>query len=68
MLKLERLPVTGCPEVAHSADRLRKNFMYRKFFSQIAVAQDGKDLLPCCDLYGMHMPEGWLINHHMMQR
>ena len=32
------------------------------------VVQDGKDPLPRCDLYVMHMPEGRMIKHQRMQR
>ena len=58
----------GCPEVVHSTGRLRKNFMYRQFFSRIAVVQEGKDPLPRCELCGMHMPAGRLINHQRKRR
>ena len=63
VLNKARLPVTGCTAVAHSVCWLRENFMYRHFFSWIAVVQEGKKMLPRCDLYGMHMPEGRLIKH-----
>ena len=63
VLKTVRLPVTGCLTVAHSAGWLRGHFMYRHFSLLIAVVQEEKDMLPLCDLYGMHMPARWLIKH-----
>ena len=39
-------PVLGCPAVAHSTGRLRKNFMFRDFWSKIAMVQEGKKPLP----------------------
>ena len=68
VLKMVSGLVTGCPEVAHSVGRLREHFMYRHFFLRIVVVQDGKDPLPRCDLYSMHMPEGRMIKHQRMQQ
>ena len=42
LLKMVRCPVTGCPSVFHSMDRMRERFMYRNFFSRITVVQEGK--------------------------
>ena len=56
-------PVSGFPTRAHSAGRLRGHFMFRKFWSQIAVVQEGREPLTRCDTYGMHMPSGRLIKH-----
>ena len=56
-------PVPGCPEVLHSADWLRENFMYRPFFAWIAAVQEGREPLPICDLYAMHIPAGRLIKN-----
>ena len=53
VLNMVIFPVIRCPEVAHSAGRPREYFMYRKFFLRIAVAQEAKETLPCCDLCGM---------------
>ena len=39
VLKTVRCPVTGCLAVAYSTVRLRENFMYRHFLSQIVVVQ-----------------------------
>ena len=41
VLKTVRFPLPGCPEVAHSAGRMREHFMYRNFLSQIEVVQEG---------------------------
>ena len=68
MLKTVRCPVTECPPVAHSAGFIKEHFIYRNFLSQIAVVQEGKEMLPLCDLCGVHMPEGWLINQQRTQR
>ena len=46
VLKTVRCPVTGCLSVAHSAVRLRENFMYIHFLSRITVVQGGKEPLP----------------------
>ena len=54
-----------CPVVAYSIGRLRKHFMYRKNVSWIVVVQEGKDLLPCCDLCSIQMSERWLIKHQI---
>ena len=42
--------------------------MFRNFWSQIAVVQEGRELLPYCDMYGMHMSEGRLIKHQQAAR
>ena len=67
-LKMVSSLVTSCPEVAHSVVRMREHFMYRHFFLRIMVVQEGKDPLPRCDLYVMHMPEGRMIKHQRIQR
>ena len=42
--------------------------MYRHFFSQITVVQEGRESLPRCDLCGMHIPAGRLPKHQRTQR
>ena len=32
------------------------------------MVQEGKDPLPCCDMCGMHIPEGRPIQHRKMAR
>ena len=49
VLKTVIFLVPGCPEVAHSADQMRENFIYRNFFAQTVVVQEGRDPLPHCD-------------------
>ena len=39
VLQEVRCPVPGCPEVAHSAGRLHKHFMFCHFRSMVAVVQ-----------------------------
>ena len=56
-------PVPGFPAVAHSAGRLRENFMYFHFRYNFEVFQEGTEPLPCCDLCGIHIPSGRLISH-----
>ena len=46
VLKTVICPVTGYPEVAHSAVWMREHFMYRNFFSRILVVQEGRKQLP----------------------
>ena len=40
VLKTVKYLVPGCPEVAHIAGRMREHFMYRHFFSRMAVMQE----------------------------
>ena len=54
--------------MAHSAGRLRENFMYPHFKSKVAVFQGGTEPLPRRDLCGMHMPAGRLIRHRKTAR
>ena len=68
VLNKVRLPVIGCPVVAHSAGQQRENFVYIQFLSQIAVVQEENDPLSHCDLCDMHMPAGRLIKHQRTQR
>ena len=63
VLHLVICPVPGCLAVAHSSGRLQHHFVYRQFFLQVAVAQEGAEPLSRCDLCGMYMPEGRLIKH-----
>ena len=63
VMKAVRCPVTGCPEVAHSAGWLREHFIYRHFFLRVVVVQEGKDPLPLCDFFFVHIAEGRLIKH-----
>ena len=37
--------------------------MFRQFRSRIAVVQEGREPLPRCDMYKIHMPAGRLIRH-----
>ena len=39
VLQEVKCPVPGCPEVAHSAGRIREHFMYCHFISKVAVVQ-----------------------------
>ena len=41
--------------------------MYQHFWAQMTVVQDGDEMLPRCDLYGMQMPEGRLVRHPQAQ-
>ena len=63
VLQEVKFTVPGCLSVAHSAGRLSVHFMHRHFRSKVVVVQDGKELLPCCDLCGMNIPARWLIRH-----
>ena len=63
VLNSVRFPKPGCPAVAHSAARLQEIFMFRHFWSRIAVVQEGKEPLPRCNLCGVHMPALRLIKH-----
>ena len=68
VLQEVRCPVPGFPVVAHITVRLREHFMFCHFRSQMAVFQEGKELLPCCDLCVMHIPEGGVIRHRKTAR
>ena len=61
VFQLVKCPVPVFPEVAHSTGRLQEHFMYRHFWSHVAVVQEGAEQLPRCDYYGIHMPAGWII-------
>ena len=61
-------PVPGCPSVAHSAGRLCEHFMFRHFRSKVAVVQEGKETLPCCEMCGMKIPAWRLIRHKRTAR
>ena len=61
-------PVPGCPEVAHSAERIREHVMYRHFQSQVTVVQEVAEPLHLCDFYIMHMPAGRIIKHQRTAR
>ena len=54
----------GCPEMAPSAGRMRDDFMYRHFRSEVVVLQVRRDPLPCCNMCGIHIPAGRLLKHH----
>ena len=68
VLKTVKYPVIGCPEVSHSVGRLREHFMSQYFYLRIAVVQEGKEPLPCCEFCGMHVPAGRIIKHRRMKR
>ena len=63
-----RCLVPRFPAVAHSVGKLRERLMFRHFISKVAGVQEGKDMLPRCDLSGMHMPTGRLIWHRETAR
>ena len=68
VLQKAKFPAPGCPEVAHSAGRLREHLIYRHFWSKMAVFQEGVELLPRCESCVMHMPAGRLIKHQRTAR
>ena len=47
--------------MAHSAGRMRENFMYIHFSSKVAVLQEGRETLPYCKMCGIHIPAGQLL-------
>ena len=68
VLKKVRFPVPGFLSLAHSAGYMREHFIYRHFFSQKVVAQEGRETLPRCDLCDMQMPAGKLIMNQRTQQ
>ena len=42
--------------------------MYRHLFARIAAVQEGRETLPRCDLWGMHIPLGRLLKNHQTKR
>ena len=68
VIKTVRCPVPGCQAVAHSAGRMRENFIYRNLFAWIEVVQEGREPLTRCDLWGMHMPSWRLLKHQRTKR
>ena len=43
-------------------------FHVQTFFSKVEVLQEGRELLPRCNMCEIHMPEGRLIKHHRTTR
>ena len=68
LLKEVKCLVPGCLEVAHSAVRLHKFFIYLHFRSKAAVFQEGTEPLPHCDFCGMHMPAYRIENQKQTYR
>ena len=68
VLQEVKCPVTGCPEVAHSAGRIHKHFIYRHFQSKVVVVQDRVEPLPRCDLCRIQIPLGRLIKNQRTAR
>ena len=60
--------VPGYLVVVHSPGQLREHFMYRHFWSMVAVVKEGLDMMPGCDLYGMHMPSESIIRHRRTEK
>ena len=63
VLQTVKCPVPGCTLVAHSAGRLRENFMYHHFSSKVAAVQEGVEPLTCYELCGIQIQKGWIIKH-----
>ena len=42
--------------------------MYRKFRSKVAVLQERRNPLPCCNVCEIYMPAGWMLNHRSTAR
>ena len=42
IMKSVECPVPECPEISHSAGSMQEHFMYRHFFSKVAVLQEGR--------------------------
>ena len=42
---------------------MRDNFMYRKFYSKVAVLQEGREPLPRCKMCRMHILVMRLLDH-----
>ena len=66
VLQEVRCSVPGCPAVAYGAGRLREYFMHCHFRSKVPVFQEGKELLPRCDLCEIHMLAGRLILENVL--
>ena len=63
VMKSVDCPVYGCPERAHIPGRLRDNFMYRNWKSNIVILQEGLAPIPRCAHCGIHMSEARLRRH-----
>ena len=63
-----RCPVSGCPDVTPITGRLREHFIFCHFRSKVVVVQEGKELLPRCDMCRMHMPVKRLIRYRRKAR
>ena len=63
VLKLVACPEDGFLERANNSGRLRENFMYQNWKSNVVIIQEGTELLPRCDHCRIDMPEACLIKH-----
>ena len=48
--------------------KAQKNFMYKLWKLKVSIIQERPELLPRCDLCGMHMPETRMLKHRHMKR
>ena len=58
----------GCPKKALIAGKMQEHFMYRQFFSKVAVLQEGCEPLHQCGMFEVHMTEGRLIKNRRTVR
>ena len=63
VLKLVACPEDGFLERANNSGRLRENFMYQNWKSNVVIIQEGTELLPRCDHWSIDMTEACLIKH-----
>ena len=45
-----------------------RTFHVHKFLSRVAVLQEGREPLTCCNTCEMHMPERWIFKHQGTSR
>ena len=68
MLKLVACPVYGCPERANNPERLRGNFMYRHWKSNMVILQEVPEPMSRCNQCGIHIPAALLMKHRWTSR
>ena len=66
ILKSVECPLIVCIKKSHSAGKMLEHFMHRNFDLKDTVLQEESKMLPRCNMCGIHVPAGHLINNRMM--
>ena len=60
--------VNACLSRKKNSGKLKRHFMYQHWNSKVSIIQEGPELLPRCNIYGIHMPDTRLIKHRHKKR